>query len=137
MMFALLVCVEHVPEVVRVVLGQSEPAGNGAGAGGVDFGGVGEAGEGVEADDAAVRVVRLMDTSQGGERGQVASSVDAEFHDHAGSVEDQAVERVEGQQVGERLAAQVQDEMVDQFFRWDGGAVEQSREPMADRALVF
>ncbi|WP_233573836.1 hypothetical protein [Amycolatopsis panacis] len=39
-----------------------------------------------------------------------------ELHDHARHVEDHPVERVQGEQVGQRLPAQVEDQVVDQFL---------------------
>jgi hypothetical protein len=37
--------------------------------------------------------------------------VDTEFHDHAWYFDDHAVERVEGEQVGKQLPAQIQGEV--------------------------
>lgn len=50
--------------------------------------------------------------------------------------EDYAVERVEQEQVGERLAAQIQGEVVDQFLGWERHGVQQVRQRLPDVALV-
>lgn len=60
----------------------------------------------------------------------------AELHDHARHVEDHPVERVQGEQVGQRLPAQVEGQVVDQFLGWDGGVGQQVGEAGADGSLV-
>ncbi|WP_233573835.1 hypothetical protein [Amycolatopsis panacis] len=76
-MFALLVGVECVAQVVWVAVGEREPACDGAGARRVDVGHVGEAGEGVEADDPSVRVVWLVHAAQRGQGGEMTSAAGA------------------------------------------------------------
>lgn len=132
----LLVGVQYVAQMAWVAVCEREPACDGVGAGRVDVGHVGKAGEGVEADDPAVWVVRLVDAAQRGEGGEVASAVHAELHDDAGNVEDHPVEGVQREQVRQWLPAQVQGQVVDQFLEWDGCAGQQVGEAVADRPLV-
>lgn len=73
--------------MVRVPPGDGEAAGGGAG-GRVLVAHAGESGERVEADDPAVRVVRLLVGAQRGERGQAPAAVDAELEDRTGHVAD-------------------------------------------------
>jgi hypothetical protein len=94
-MFGRLVCVEYRAKVFQVAIGYCESAGDGTRAGLVDLGNVGEACEGIEGNDPAVRVVRLVDATECGEGGDMASPVNAELHDHAGNVKYHPVQRVE------------------------------------------
>lgn len=96
---------------------------------------VGKAGECIKADDPPVHVVGFVHASKGGECAEVSSAVDSKFHDHAGHVENHAIERVKGEQVRKGLAAEIQCQIVDQFICWDRRVGEQFG-PGADGPLA-
>ena len=97
--------VEDLGEVGLVGFGDTVVAGGDRGA--VLGGDVGEAVEGVEADDFSAVVVGFVYAAEGGEEGEVVSPADAELHDGAVDGSDLGVEIVHVEDAAEGLAGGV------------------------------
>src|SRR6185369_10634231 len=91
--------------------------------------------EGVEADDLAVVVERLVDSAQRLVQGEIASPANTELHDDAVDVDDLLVQLVDEQDLGKILTTDEQAEVAEQLVSGNRTLLEVPHETLANRRL--